>query len=130
MRDHRGPRRMRDQEPPSPGHFSTEDLLQYMSPAPKVVSVSEQVSYHIISRWIRKREVSYGFTGCGMIEQAPTGFESIAATFDFRHHVGTDPALELNVSITTTLHIHITCGSNMQPSFDTTILYNSHVIRC
>lgn len=34
--------------------------------------------------------------------QAPPSFESIAATFNFRHHTGTDPALELKVSTTTT----------------------------
>jgi hypothetical protein len=45
-----------------------------------------------------KEDIRQAFASHDRFNTAP-GFSSVAAAFDFEHHVGSDPALELNVII-------------------------------
>lgn len=43
-----------------------------------------------------KEDIRHAFSSHDRFNKTP-GFSSVAAAFDFEHHVGSDPALELNV---------------------------------
>jgi len=56
----------------------------------------ESTNKNISSQRPTKEEIRHAYTMSGGVNATP-GFASVAAAFDFEHHIGSDPALELKV---------------------------------
>lgn len=84
--------------------------MSFMAPGPEVVNTTDQVSDQHFRTWRRSclwppHSCTQGVSdSISMLEhwinhQVPEAFDSIAATFGFEHHVGTDATLELKVDM-------------------------------